>query len=110
MGCAIEHARLKANVLTANFPQALAAIIQAPRSVDEPKLRNAAIENVKMELARQETDIAFYRGRIARIAVRIGYLEDAVTQIPEVEADLTKLNRDYEELTTKYKDLVSRRE
>ena len=39
-----------------------------------------------------------------------GKLESAVAQIPEVEAELTRLNRDYEEHKSKYKELVDRRE
>ena len=90
--------------------QALAGVTQGPESSDEPASGSAAIESLKIDLAQQETDLAFYRGRIARITDRIGRLESAVAQIPKVEAELTRLNRDYEVLRLKYQDLVNRRE
>jgi polysaccharide chain length determinant protein (PEP-CTERM system associated) len=90
--------------------QAPAGVTQGPESSDEPASGSAAFESLKIDLAQQETDIAFYRGRIARITDRIGELESAVVQIPEVEAELTRLNRDYEVLRSKYQDLVNRRE
>ncbi len=69
--------------------RAPAGVTQGPESSDEPASGSAAFESLKIDLAQQETDIAFYRGRIARITDRIGELECAVTQIPEVEAVLT---------------------
>ena len=44
------------------------------------------------------------------VALNTRLLESVVAQIPEVEAELSRLNRDYEVLKSKYQDLVNRRE
>jgi len=90
--------------------QAPAEVTQGPESSDELASGNPAIESLKIDLAQQETDIAFYRGRIARNTGQIAELEITMARIPEVEAELTRLNRDYEVLRSKYQDLVDRRE
>jgi polysaccharide chain length determinant protein (PEP-CTERM system associated) len=83
---------------------------QTPLSSDGPRRTSPALKKVEIDLAQQETDIAFYKGRIPRIASKIDELEHLVAQIPEVEAERTRLNRDYEVLRSKNNQLLSRRE
>ena len=71
---------------------------------------SAARERIKIDLSQQKTDIAFYKGRVSRIINKVGKLELALARIPEVQAELTRLNRDYEVLRSNYGELVGRRE
>lgn len=94
----------------ANPAQALAGASQTPSSSVEPDWTSGAVAKIKLDLAQNETDIAFYNGRVSRITRRINNLDRAVAQIPGVEAELTRLNRDYEVLKAKNTELLGRRE
>ena len=76
----------------------------------ETNLLSVARERIKIDLSQQKTDIAFYKGRVSRIINKVGKLELALARIPEVQAELTRLNRDYEVLRSNYGELVGRRE
>ncbi len=89
---------------------ALAGTSQIPLISDEPDWTNRAVAKIKLDLAQHETDIAFYEGRVSRITRQINNLDRTVAQIPEVEAELTRLNRDYEVLKLKNFELLGRRE
>ena len=89
---------------------ALAGASQTPLISDEPDWTNRAVAKIKLDLAQHETDIAFYEGRVSRITRQINNLDRTVAQIPEVEAELTRLNRDYEVLKLKNFELLGRRE
>ena len=88
----------------------LAKTDRSQESLNDPALAIAAVEEANIELAQAITDIAFFKGRMARGKQEIAELEHAISQIPQVDAELTKLNRDYDVLKSKFTDLVNRRE
>ena len=67
-------------------------------------------ESLKLKHAQIAADIGFYKSKSGRIRNRVEFLKEVVFQIPDIEAERTSLNRDYEVLRTKYADLLSRRE
>jgi polysaccharide chain length determinant protein (PEP-CTERM system associated) len=67
-------------------------------------------ERIKMELAKEESDVAYNTGRVKRVRARLEELESLLVQVPIAEAELSKLNRDYEVMRDKHAELVTRRE
>ncbi|MCZ6858799.1 MAG: hypothetical protein O7I42_00715 [Alphaproteobacteria bacterium] len=67
-------------------------------------------ELIKFQLVQQEGEINFYKSKANRIKKSIRNLEDLMALVPEVEAERTKLNRDYDVLKGKFAELLSRRE
>ncbi|TVS09263.1 MAG: hypothetical protein EA417_20670 [Gammaproteobacteria bacterium] len=68
------------------------------------------LQDLQAELARAQAQVASERAAVEEYRERMARLEGAVNTIPEVEAELTRLNRDYNILRNQYEQLVSRRE
>ena len=62
------------------------------------------------QLRLSEASIQDMRRRLALAENEIGVLSTTVASAPEVEADLTRLTRDYNVLLTQYEQLIQRRE
>ncbi len=71
---------------------------------------NPVYQSLEMELNRAEVQVAELRQEIAERQGRVGTLRRQVNLVPEVEAELARLNRDYEVTRQKYLELVERRE
>jgi polysaccharide chain length determinant protein (PEP-CTERM system associated) len=65
---------------------------------------------VKLQLGAADADVAVYTDQVEHLRARIERLDGLVAQIPDVEAELSRLNRDYDVLKVKYDELVARRE
>lgn len=83
---------------------------KSKRRTTQTVAANPVRDQLRVELAKQETDIAFYKDKVERIQQRLEKLQSRSAQLPEVEAELTRLNRDYEVIKLKYEELISRRE
>ena len=59
---------------------------------------------------RTDVQIAELRQDLAQRSTRVADLKRLVDSVPEVEAELVRLNRDYEITRTRYLELVERRE
>jgi polysaccharide chain length determinant protein (PEP-CTERM system associated) len=70
----------------------------------------ADYERIKLELNEAEAEAAVHADRAQRIRTRLNRLETLAARIPEAEAQLTRLNRDYDVLKSKHADLLARRE
>ncbi len=75
-----------------------------------PQVRNGVYDQVAGELESTELMIVDLRRRIALVDAEIERLAARVGIVPEVEADLTRLTRDYDVLLTQYQALIQRRE
>jgi polysaccharide chain length determinant protein (PEP-CTERM system associated) len=71
---------------------------------------NPVYQGIQAELNRTEVQVAEMRQDLAQRTTRIAGLKRLVDTVPEVEAELARLNRDYEITRTRYRELVERRE
>lgn len=69
-----------------------------------------ASEQIKVSLAQAEANVASLRARVAEYSNRYHQLKEMARKMPEVEAELAQLNRDYEVNKKNYESLISRRE
>jgi polysaccharide chain length determinant protein (PEP-CTERM system associated) len=65
---------------------------------------------MKTQLASAEAQVASLRARVAEYESRLVRIKDGMRLMPQVEAQYTQLNRDYEVHKKNYENLVSRRE
>ncbi len=71
---------------------------------------NPVFQRIKIALAEAEATVASLRGRAGELEGRLGQLKASANRVPQIEADLAQLNRDYEIQKRQYDQLVSRRE
>ena len=71
---------------------------------------NPVYYEMKVELSKAGVEIETLKIQLADYLARVKKLKDSIDVIPEVEAKLSKLNRDYEVTRGRYLDLVRRRE
>jgi protein tyrosine kinase modulator len=71
---------------------------------------NPVYQSLEIEMKRTEVQIAEARQELAGREARIADLRRKVNTVPEVEAELARLNRDYEVTRQRYLELVQRLE
>lgn len=71
---------------------------------------NPVYQSLEVELKRTEVQVAELRQELAQRQGKVAALRRQVNMVPEVEAQLAQLNRDYEVTRQKYLELVQRRE
>ena len=71
---------------------------------------NPVYQELKAEVNRSSVEVETLKIRLAEQKRSVDALKEAVDILPEVEAKLAKLNRDYDITRERYLDLVSRRE
>jgi polysaccharide chain length determinant protein (PEP-CTERM system associated) len=71
---------------------------------------NPVYQNLKISLSQADAELAELRGQIASQEQVVGNLRSRVDAIPEVEAELARLNRDYEVNRKQYDELLTRSE
>jgi polysaccharide chain length determinant protein (PEP-CTERM system associated) len=74
------------------------------------RLAGADYSQLKSLLAEEEANVAIYSDQVQRLRSKVSRLENQAAQVPIVEADLARLNRDYDVIKEKHSQLVSRRE
>ena len=83
-------------------------------SNDEAMVRsldmNPVYQNLRMSLSQADADLAAIRGQMQAQQALINDLQARVAAIPEVEAELSRLNRDYEVNKRNYDTLAERLE
>ena len=75
-----------------------------------PLEQNPVYQQLKISLAQSESEIAAMNMRISTLQSGVSELEELVDTVPEVEAEMKKLNRDYKIVKKNYEQLLSRRE
>ncbi|HEY8509285.1 MAG TPA: XrtA system polysaccharide chain length determinant, partial [Steroidobacteraceae bacterium] len=83
---------------------------QATGSLSSSLKSNPVYQSLEIELKRTQVQIAELRQELARREARIADLRHKVNTVPEVEAELARLNRDYEVTRQRYLELVQRLE
>lgn len=81
-----------------------------PDGATGPRVRNVLHDQIAAELEDTELMIVDLRRRIGLVDEEIGRLAARVGIVPEVEADLTRLTRDYAVVLEQYQALIQRRE
>jgi polysaccharide chain length determinant protein (PEP-CTERM system associated) len=71
---------------------------------------NAVLDQLRVEYGKAEADVAALKVRADGYETRLGEADAAVGVIPKVEADYTRLTRDYDIYKAQYDELVRRRE
>lgn len=71
---------------------------------------NPIYQGIQAELKRTDVQIAELRQDLAQRDGRVAELRRLVDTVPEVEAELSRLNRDYEVTRARYTELAQRRE
>lgn len=83
---------------------------QATGSLSSSLKTNPVYQSLEIDLKRTQVQIAELRRELAQRQGKIGSLRGQVNAVPEVEAELARLNRDYEQVRQQYNELVQRRE
>lgn len=90
-------------------------LIQDYRKAGVPLIQSVASgprasEQIKVSLAQAEANVASLRARVSEYSARYNHLREMARRMPEYEAELAQLNRDYEVNKRNYENLISRRE
>ena len=70
---------------------------------------NPAFAALKLRVIDKEAEAAKLQGKLKLAAREVRDLESRAYQVPQIEAQMTKLNRDYDVLKSQYEQLLSRR-
>jgi polysaccharide chain length determinant protein (PEP-CTERM system associated) len=71
---------------------------------------NPVYQRLKLALAEGEASVASLQTRVTEYQNRYKQLKDSMRMIPQIEAELAQLNRDYDIHKKNYESLVARRE
>lgn len=74
------------------------------------KVSNPVYEQIKLRLVASEAAIVALRGDAKRAETNVIKMERLANRVPAVEAELTRLNRDYSIIKRNFEQLLSRRE
>ncbi len=73
-------------------------------------IANLLYTQLKLQLVEVNSDIAQLREGIVRQQINLEKLENMAQRAPEIEAEATRLNRDYDVLKSQHDELLKRRE
>lgn len=93
--------------------EAIAALEGRAAGGGEPStvaVSNPVYEQIRVRIAQKDAEIANHASRLARAESQLVQLEAQGRTIPETEAELKRLTRDYEVIKRNYEELVARRE
>ncbi|HEY6513739.1 MAG TPA: XrtA system polysaccharide chain length determinant [Burkholderiaceae bacterium] len=71
---------------------------------------NTVMQQVKLALAEAEANVAGLKVRLGETQTRLAQLTAAASRVPQIDAELAQLNRDYEIVRRQYEAMVARRE
>lgn len=86
------------------------AKLRKPTAASAGASANPFYQQLGIALAEAEANVASMQARVGELSGRLAQLKAAVNMIPQVEADLTQLTRDYEVNKANYEQLLKRRE
>lgn len=71
---------------------------------------NTYQQQMNLALAEADANVASLKARVGEFASRLSQLKNSANMVPQVEAELTALNRDYEVNKRNYEQLLARRD
>lgn len=84
--------------------------VSTARASDEAAEFNPVYQQMKVELSKASVELEILKIQLIEQTRSVAKLKSSIDIIPEVEAKLARLNRDYDVTRTRYLDLVERRE
>lgn len=78
--------------------------------ISGPRASNTIYEQLKLDQVEQEADVAILEDRYQRASAAVRDLRALASRVPEVEAELANLNRDYEIIKSQHEEFLERRE
>ncbi len=87
-----------------------AASKAARQSPQKTMANNPVYQQLKVSLAEQDALVASLKGRLSEMETRLKTLRDSANRVPQIEAEMTQMNRDYDVMRKNYDQLVQRRE
>ena len=75
-----------------------------------PREPNTIYEQLKLDLVEEEANVAILSDRLERSQTTVATMRGLASRVPEVEADLANLNRDYEIIQSQHDEFLGRRE
>ncbi|HSI59912.1 MAG TPA: XrtA system polysaccharide chain length determinant [Ideonella sp.] len=85
----------------------------APGSAEKRKAAvgsSLVYQRMRVSLAEAEAEVASLRSRVQAERLRLEQLRTVAGRVPQVDAELAQLNRDYDVIRKNYEQLVARRE
>ena len=79
----------------------------APAGLRAP---NTIYEQLKLDLVEEEANVAILSDRLDRAQTTVATMRGLASRVPEVEAELANLNRDYEIIQAQQEEFLARRE
>ncbi len=89
---------------------AIASGVRPSIPTDQPLEANPVYQNLRIQLSDAEVELASLRAQLSTQRGEVAQLRRDVDKIAEVEANLKKLNRDYDVVQNRYQELLKRRE
>jgi len=83
---------------------------QATGSLSQSLKSNPVYQCIRVDLNRADVQVAELQQDLGHRQARVADLQRMVNNVPEVEAELARLNRDYQVTQTQYQELVKRLE
>jgi len=91
--------------------------LEAQRAAERADHKNSGyaatspvFQQIRVQLAQAEANVASLGSQLAAEQQQLEQLHATATKVPEAEAELAQLNRDYDVIRKNYEQLVSRRE
>ncbi|MGI0116732.1 XrtA system polysaccharide chain length determinant [Zooshikella sp. RANM57] len=107
----VVAAREQLAMLKSKRASEIAALKQKSAGSDSSPLEgNRVYQQLKIQVSELEADVSAKQVRVDSYKEKVDELNKLVNTIPEIEAELIALNRDYQVTKRKYEDLLSRRE
>ena len=110
-GLLLQYTNSHPDVVATREQLALLKKDYVPPTIDTQSIGSQfALTEFQLELGKAEGDVASAEARFAEYTERKAELDQAVSTIPEIEAELAKLNRDYGQNKDRYDELVRSRQ
>ncbi|WP_169517174.1 XrtA system polysaccharide chain length determinant [Azohydromonas australica] len=106
----VINARRSVERLTTELHQRRDAEARTPQSVDGKGSINPVYQKLRLSLAESEAQVASLRSQLAAKQSTLDQARAVGDRMPQVEAELVQLNRDYDVIRKNYEQLVARRE
>jgi len=81
---------------------------EAGPAASSPLDLNPVYQNMKIQLSNTQVEIASLQATLEEKTARVERLRELVDVIPEVEAELSRLNRDYNVVQSRYQEMLQR--